>query len=191
MRAFKSFMTGMNPWLPVYLTTFLFHVIRGATGDAIIFGTACTILILDWKKAFPWHMPKRPHLNKWVVSLVLLVAASVLFFSERGGWQDITLLLALAPIALSLTYYRDHGPKPGATKVMARTRALWVTIAITMAVCELFAYIWANVYKDDESFPTISVLVNPILESPFGRSIFLVLWMLIGIGMLGIWRKKK
>lgn len=191
MRAFKSFMTGMNPWLPVYLTTFLFHVIRGATGDAIIFGTACTILILDWKKAFPWHMPKRPHLNKWVVSLVMLVAASVLFFSERGGWQDIILLLALAPIALSLTYYRDHGPKPGATKVMARTRALWVTIAITMAVCELFAYIWANVYKDDESFPTISVLVNPILESPFGRSVFLVLWMLIGIGMLGIWRKKK
>lgn len=101
------------------------------------------------------------------------------------------MLLALAPIALSLTYYRDHGPKPGATKVMARTRALWVTIAITMAVCELFAYIWANVYKDDESFPTISVLVNPILESPYGRSIFLVLWMLIGIGMLGIWRKKK
>jgi lysylphosphatidylglycerol synthetase-like protein (DUF2156 family) len=184
-------MTGMNPWLPVCLTTFLFHVIRGATGDAIIFGTACTILILDWKKAFPWHMPKRPHLNKWVVSLVMLVAASVLFFSERGGWQDIILLLALAPIALSLTYYRDHGPKPGATKVMARTRALWVTIAITMAVCELFAYIWANVYKDDESFPTISVLVNPILESPYGRSIFLVLWMLIGIGMLGIWRKKK
>jgi len=191
VKSFKSLITGMNPWLPVLLTTFLFHVIRGATGDAIIFGTACTILILDWKKAFPWHMPKRPRLNKWLVSAVMLVAASVLFFSERGGWQDIVLLLTLAPIAISLTYYRDHGPKPGATKVMQRTRALWVTIAITMAVCELFAYIWANVYRDDTSFPTISVLVNPILESPYGRSIFLVLWMLIGVGMLGIWRKKK
>lgn len=191
MKSFKRLITGMNPWLPVLLTTFLFHVIRGATGDAIIFGTACTILILDWKKAFPWHMPERPHLNKWLVSAVMLVAASVLFFSERGGWQDIVLLLTLAPIAISLTYYRDHGPKPGATKVMQRTRALWVTIAITMAVCELFAYIWANVYRDDTSFPTISVLFNPILESPYGRSIFLMLWMLIGVGMLGIWRKKK
>lgn len=181
----------MNPWLPVFLTTFLFHVLRGAFGDAIIFGLACAILILDWKKAFPWHMPKRPHLNKWLVSGVMLVAAAVLFFSDRGGWQDIILLLALAPIAIALTYYRDHGPKPSATNVMAKTRGLWVTIAITMAVCELFAYIWANVYKDDKSFPTISVLVNPILESPYGRSIFLVLWMLIGVGMLGIWRKKK
>jgi hypothetical protein len=60
-----------------------------------------------------------------------------------------------------------------------------------MAVCELFAYIWANVFKDDMSFPTISVLVNPVLESPYGRSVFLVLWMLIGVGMLGIWRHKK
>ncbi len=191
MKPFKSFMSGMNPWLPVFLTTFLFHVLRGAFGDAIIFGLACAILILDWKKAFPWHMPKRPHLNKWLVSGVMLVAAAVLFFSDRGGWQDIILLLALAPIAIALTYYRDHGPKPSATNVMAKTRGLWVTIAITMAVCELFAYIWANVYKDDKSFPTISVLVNPILESPYGRSIFLVLWMLIGVGMLGIWRKKK
>lgn len=191
MRLLKNFLSGMNPWLPVFLTTFLFHVIRGSVGDAIIFGTGSAILILDWKKAFPWHMPARPKLNKWVVSGGMVLAASILFFSERGGWQDIVLLLALAPIALSLTYYRDHGPKPGATKVMARTRAWWVGIAITMALCELMAYIWANVFKDDKSFPTISVLVNPILESPYGRSVFLVLWMLIGVGMLGIWRHKK
>ena len=191
MKLFKNFLSGMNPWLPVLLTTFLFHVRRGAYSDATIFGLACAILILDWKRLVPWHMPERPKLNKWGVSLAMLLAASVLFFSERGGWQDIVLLLALAPIALTLTYYRDHGPKPSATKVMARTRALWVTIAISMALCELMAYIWANVYKDDKSFPTISVLVNPVLESPYGRSIFLLLWMLIGIGMLGIWRHKK
>ena len=191
MNSLKKFLSGLNPWLPVFLTTFLFHVLRGAFGDALIFGFGSAIMLLDWKKVIPWHMPERPSLNKWIVSLVLLVAAAILFFSKRGGWQDIILLLALAPIALSLTYYRDHGPKPSATKVMARTRGLWVTIAISMAVCELFAYIWANVFKDDKSFPTISVLVNPVLESPYGRSIFLVLWMLIGVGMLGIWRHKK
>jgi hypothetical protein len=191
VNSLKKFLAGLNPWLPVLLTTFLFHVIRGSWGDAIIFGTGCLILILDWKHVFPWHMPKRPLLNKWLVTFVLLVAASILFFSERGGWQDIVLLLVLAPVAVSLTYYRDHGPKPSATKVMSRTRAWWVGIAITLALCELMAYIWANVYKDDNSFPTISVLVNPVLESPYGRSVFLVLWMLIGVGMLGIWRHKK
>lgn len=190
MNWLKNFLSGMNPWLPVLLTTWLFQVMRGAYGDAIIFGIGCLILILDWKKLIPWHMPERLKLNKWTVSGVLFLAALVLFFSERGGWQDIVLLLAIAPVALYLTYYRDHGPKPSATKVMARTRGLWVTIAIAMAVCELLAYIWANVFKDDKNYPTVSVLVNPILESPWGRSIFLVLWMLIGVGMLQVWRKK-
>lgn len=190
MNRFKNFLAGLNPWLPVLLTTFLFQVMRGAYGDAIIFGLGCAILILDWKKLIPWHMPERPKLSKWGVSFGMLLAASILFFSQRGGWQDIVLLLALAPIALSLTYYRDHGPKPSATKVMARTRAMWVSLAMFMALSELFAYIWANVFKDDKNYPTVSILVNPILESPLGRSVFLVLWMLIGIGMLQIWRKK-
>ena len=186
----KKFLAGLNPWLPVLLTTLLFHIIRGAYSDALIFGIGCAIMIADWKHLIPWHMPARPKLSKWLVTLLMLVAASVLFFSKRGGWQDIVLLLTLAPIALSLIYYRDHGPKPSATKIMARTRALWVTLAMSMAVFELFAFMWASVFKDDKNFPTISVLVNPILESAYGRSIFFVLWMLIGVGMLQIWKKK-
>ena len=76
MKSFKNFLTGMNPWLPVFLTTFMFHILRGAFGDALIFGLGSTIMILDWKKVIHWHMPERPKLNKWIVSLVLSVAAS-------------------------------------------------------------------------------------------------------------------
>jgi hypothetical protein len=186
----KVLLRGINPWLPVLVFVTAFHINRGSTGDAIIFGLGSLILIADWKKWIPWHMPERPKVSGWVIGLVIAVSCSVLFFTERNGWQAIVLLLALVPIALVMVYYRDHGPKPGATKQMTRTKWVWMTLALFMAVSELFAYIFATVYKDDATYPTISILVNPTLESPWGRAMFLTLWMLIGVGLLQI-RKKR
>lgn len=186
----KVLLRGINPWLPVLVFVTAFHINRGSTGDAIIFGLGSLILIADWKKWIPWHMPERPKVSGWVIGLVIAVSCSVLFFTERNGWQAIVLLLALVPISLVMVYYRDHGPKPGATKQMTRTKWVWMTLALFMAVSELFAYIFATVYKDDATYPTISILVNPTLESPWGRAMFLTLWMLIGVGLLQV-RKKR
>jgi hypothetical protein len=90
-----------------------------------------------------------------------------------------------------MVYYRDHGPKPGSSKQMARTKWVWMTLALLMAVSELFAFIFATVYRDDSTFPTISILVNPVLDLPLGRAIFLTLWLLIGVGLLQIGRHRK
>jgi hypothetical protein len=168
----------------------IFHLMRGSYGDAVIFGVGSLILIADWKHWIKWSMPERPRFRSWTILLVIAISSSVLFFSERGGWQDVVLLLTLAPVALTLVYYRDHGPKPSSTRLMNRTRWLWLTLAVVMCVSELFAYIWANVFKDDKTYPTISIIVNPVLESPYGRGVFLVLWMLIGVGLLQLRRKK-
>ena len=186
----KQLLRGINPWLPVFAFVTMFHVMRGAIGDAIIFGIGTVLLIADWKKLFKWHMPERPRFGKTSVVIAILLSSSVLFFSERGGWQDIVLLLALAPVSIALIYYRDHGPKPSSTKLMARTKWIWMTLALCMAVSELFAYIFAAVYKDDSTYPTISVLVNPILDQPWGRAVFLVAWLLIGLGLLQVRRTK-
>ncbi len=186
----KRALSGMNPWLPPMVYVAIFHFMRESWVDAAIFTIGSLLVIADWKKWFRWEMPERPKLSKTPVLLAILLASSILFFSERGGWQDTVLLLALAPIALFMVYYRDHGPKPSSTKLMNRTRWLWLTLATILCVSELFAYIWANAFKDDESYPTISIIVNPVLESPYGRGIFLVVWMLIGVGLIQPWRKK-
>ena len=163
---------------------------RGAYIDAAIFALGSLILIADWKHWLRWRMPERPRFSRLKVAIFIALAASVLFFSTRGSWQDIWLLVALAPISLYSVYYRDHGPKPSGTRVMNRTRWLWFTLVAILCTSELFAFIWASVYRDDKSFPTISIIVNPVLDSPYGRGIFLALWMLIGVGLLQLWRKK-
>lgn len=187
---FKNLLTGINPWLPVFAFVTLFHIIRESYIDSLIFGLGCVILVLDWKKVLHWRMPKRRAIPSWVLGLVIAVSYSVLFFSKRGGWQDVLLLLIVGPVALFLVYYRDHGPKPSGNGTMIRTKWIWMTLAIFMGVSELFAFIWAVVFRDDDTYPTISVIVNPILESPYGRGIFLVVWMLIGLGLLKNARKR-
>jgi hypothetical protein len=186
----KRLLSGINPWLPPMIFVSIFHIMRGSYDDALIFAVGSFLIIADWKKWFRWSMPERLKAGRLPVLIVILGASSVLFFSERGGWQDIVLLLALAPIALTMVYYRDHGPKPSSSPLMNRTRWAWLTLAVLMCVSELFAYIWASVFKDDKSYPTVSIIVNPVLDSPYGRGIFLALWMLIGVGLLQLWRQK-
>jgi hypothetical protein len=186
----KRLLTGMNPWLPPMIYVVIFHLMRGSYIDALIFSIGSLLLIADWKKWFKWHMPERPKFAKWTALLAIAIACAVLYFSERAGWQDYVLLLVLAPVSLSLVYYRDHGPKPSPSKIMTRTRWMWLALAVIMCVSELFAYIWASAFKDDKTYPTISIIVHPILDTNYGRGGFLVLWMLIGVGLLQIWRKK-
>jgi hypothetical protein len=186
----KRLLSGINPWLPPMVFVAIFHYMRGSFIDAWIFLVGSLLLVADWKRWIKVGMPERPRFKRWTVLLAISIAVSVLFFSKRGGWQDVVLLLALAPIALSLVFYRDHGPKPSSTPLMNHTRWIWLTLAVVLCVSELFAYIWANAFKDDKTYPTISIIVNPILESPYGRGLFLAVWMLIGVGLLQVWRKK-
>ncbi len=186
----KNVLSGINPWLPVFAFVTLFHLIRESYIDALIFAIGSVVLVLDWKKLLRWRMPKRRIVKGRTLIIAVALSCSVLFFSDRGGWQDVILLLVLGPISLYLVYYQDRGPKPSGNGTMVRTKWIWMTLAIFMAVSELFAYIWAEVFKDDNTYPTISIIVNPILESPYGRGLFLLLWMLIGLGLLQSGRRR-
>lgn len=191
MNRFKEWTKGMNPWLPYFLTTFVFQVIRGAIGDSIIFGLASLLLFADWKKLIPWQLPEKPKYRRWMVAGGMVVSALVLYLSPRASLPDVWLLLLIAPTVITLVYYRDHGPLPKSDRAMHRSVFLWCVVLVSMAVCELFAYIWASVYRDDHDFPTISVLVGPVLDNSVGRTIFLVLWMLAGASVLGLFKHSK
>ncbi len=186
----KRLLAGINPWLPVFAFVTVFHITRGATSDAVFFALATCLMIADWKRLIPGRMPERRNLGKVLVWSVIVGASLVLYATNRGSWPNIVVLLVILFFALWLAYYRDHGPKPSLTKTMNRTKWVWMTLALAMAVSELFAYIFANVNQDDHTFPTISVLVSPLLLNPVARIIFLTLWSLIGVGLLGVWRKK-
>ena len=188
---FKVWLTGLNPWLPIFLFVTLFQIIRGSVGDAVIFGAVSLLLFLDWKRIIRLPMPERPRISPTAVWLGALGIGLALYFAPKDGPIETTLLLALAPAAVGLVWYRDHGPKPAATKPMLRSKYLWISLAITLACWELFAFILSDIVKNNGAFPTVSVLVSPFLNLDSGRAVFLVLWLAIGVGLLRVKAKKS
>jgi hypothetical protein len=57
-------------------------------------------------------------------------------------------------------------------------------------VIELIAFIGEYFTEDDTAFPTISVILDPVLETQLGRAAFVALWLMAGIYLLGVRRKR-
>ena len=177
----KKLLAGMSPWIPLFAFVCLFHIVRGVASDAILFGLFTLLEIASWRGWLP-RFKHRPNLNLWLVRGVLVGAGMTLFFAQRDSLADHILFLALLPLAIWAVDFK-HAPIRSPKFVM-HTRWLWLTLALTMALVELGAYIAANILKDDRNWPTVSVLVGPVLEAPFGRLVFVAIWVAIGWGML-------
>jgi hypothetical protein len=39
-------------------------------------------------------------------------------------------------------------------------------------------------------YPTLSVLIDPLLDTKYGQAAFVILWLALGIGFLRIWGRK-
>jgi hypothetical protein len=124
----------------------MFHIVRGVPSDALLFGIFTLIQIASWKGWLP-TFSNGASLNPWIVRFVLVAAGSVLFFSERNGILDVFLLLALAPIALGAVNFKSETIE--SSRLVIRTRWIWLLLCLAFSMVELVAYVVANILKDE------------------------------------------
>lgn len=167
----------MSPWIPLFAFVCLFHIVRGVASDAILFGLFTLIEIASWQGWLP-RFKHRPNLNVWLVRGVLVAAGCTLFFAERNSLADHLLFFGLLPLAIWTVNFKHATIR--SPKFVVRTRGLWLALALAMALVELGAYIAANILKDDRDWPTVSVLVGPVLDLPLGRIVFMTVWVALG-----------
>jgi hypothetical protein len=99
------------------------------------------------------------------------------------------IVLAILPLALRFAWYSDRGPKDKPDERMKRSRMAWAAGGVGLMLWEFAANIFGQLDGSLHSFPTISVLIDPILDNIFGQAVFVVLWLLIGVTFLKIWKK--
>jgi hypothetical protein len=125
----------------------------------------------------------------WLLGGVLTFTIALSVFPRHSIVHGI-LVLAILPFVLRLVWYTDRGPKEKPDLRLARARLIWAILALLLTCWEFMANILGQLVNNLHTYPTISVLIDPLLDTIYGQASFVVVWLLIGIGLLRLWERK-
>ncbi len=181
---------SFNPWVVVFVGTAIFHVLRGSLEDILIFGGAAVFMLSQVFGFTAFGFKSQPKLGIVTIASFVIFAAAVLYLAPRHSLINLMLLLAIIPIGAVLILYVDDRIQPAPTQQVVRARWLWGTWAVVFALIELIAYVGSKLTQDLGQFPTISVLLDPVLETALGRAAFVALWLGFGVYLFGVRRRR-
>lgn len=183
-RDFKSLVRGLNPWAPLLAFVGMFQLVRESYVDAIFFFGVVAILIIDSRKLFPYEFPSRPKISL-LSSAIFGVSFGVLVtLSPRGSALEVALMIGVFFVVLGMVWYKDSGPLPKATSSVTRSKWLWIVCGVLINLWELFSFVAGDLAGDNSQFPTISILMTPVIENPLGRVLALALWLMVGLVLI-------
>jgi hypothetical protein len=179
-------------WIVILILTGGFQFYRGAVADGCVFIAMAVALVLDLTGAFPAFRSREWRPSRIITVLVLAGAAAVLALTPRHGLPD-EIVLIVSGVLVFLVAWPDHEPRSGEAETaaevfwtarMRRTAALWAGVGIAFCLWELSMY-FLGTYVDTgrDAFPALSDLLNPLLQNPVGRVIFVAAWLLGGVAL--------
>lgn len=188
MKRFELKLGFRNLWFWLFLTTTVFQVFRGSLIDTIIFGSGTLMVFLSAANLLNHVHLEKPHAHKYAIYTTVLVIVLALSLVPRHTPLQSIIVLAILPLALRFAWYSDVGPKDKADRRIKRAQMVWAAGGVGLLLWEFAANIFGQLDKSLQSFPTISVLVDPMLDNIVGQAAFAVIWLIIGISFLRLWR---
>ncbi len=171
-----------EPWTLILVITGLFQVFRGAPIDGAFFLVIAALLVADafgFVRAPDTRLPRRGAL--YGIGTVLGV---LMVIAPRHGWVEGLIVSAIGISVLVFAW-----PNPGSTAASAdplrRAAIVWSVIGVALALWEVSSFLLGLPSPQAEfAHPSISLLLDPVLDSVLGRAVFTALWLLAGIGLL-------
>lgn len=177
-------------WIAVLSLMAGFQLWRGAWVDGILFTALVAMLVIDRLTGGRVVLIRRAaQAPRWVVVTTTAILGAVLAIAPRHGTLDAIVITALGVLALVLAW-SPTGKRPERPAESYRRAAItWSLLGVAFCLWEAGAYI-ASVSGGGENFPTVSVLLDPLLEWPLGRVFFTAAWLLGGLTLLKVWDKR-
>lgn len=178
----------LSLWILAFLINLGLQVFRSSIGDTILFTIFSVTLIFAsrTKKNLAWLSQLR---FKYLLELVLVFTALILVIPWHTALMA-GLFVVLLGFVVIVIFTRERTERAPRTKRMKRAELLWVLWAVGLALWEFSANL-LGIFNDSlYEFPTISILVDPMLDSPGGKTAFVILWMAAGLGLLRLVRQR-
>jgi hypothetical protein len=198
----------VEPWTLILLATGLFQLLRGAPTDAAFFLVVAFLLIADAAGLLWFAGTGLPH-RGLIVGVSIVLGLLLLLVPRHGVAAGIVVgaagigLLALAwspsgpPQAARPAAARPTVPRAAATRAAAtrpsgvsrsglsRSAIVWIAIAITGSLLEVATFLLGLPSAAAKvEHPSISILLDPVLDTLAGRIGFVVVWLIVLVWLL-------
>jgi hypothetical protein len=175
---------SVSLWVAAFALTAALQIFRGSLGDTIIFLSGTVLLVLSTTALAKVSFPSSKLISTKSLEWAGLLLLTALAFTPRHSFFDLGIFVLILPIALALAWGEHTEPAGDLTKRDKATRNLWIAWAVTMCIWEFGANIFGQLLKDPPSFPTLSVLIDPLLKVPLGQAGFVAVWLTVGYFLL-------
>ena len=177
-------------WLIVFGLTAGLQIFRGSTDDTIFFVFSTLAVLLSGTALIRFDFLSTKHVSdnalKWA-ALALAIGLTVLPRHTQAG---LVLFLCLLPASLLMVWGNHRGPKGKPSQRVLRSRLAWIIWAVVTCVWEFAANILGQVLKDPHGYPTISLLIDPLMDQIIGQAGYVVVWVAVGYGLIKVARSE-
>ncbi len=157
----------------------LAHWIRGAPADGVIFFAAAILLLFTERHTTPADA-LLPATRLPGASLIVAAALVALAF----GRHTVPMFLAVTAIGVGALVVEWRDPSLPAQPV-PRRGWLWVALAISWCLWELVSFIYEQAAGGlSLTHPTMSDLVDPMLDNRVVQALAIGVWVAAGLAML-------
>ena len=171
-----------RPWTVILVLTGLFQVFRGAPVDAAFFLIVAAVLVADEFGLVVLPRVGIPRL--WVLAVAAAVLGTLMVLAPRHGVIEGLIASAIG-LTVLLFAWPDRGRSVSPRVPLRRAAILWSVVAVAACVIEVTSFL-LGVPSEEAKFahPSVSLLLDPALDTIEGRAVFTALWLVVGIALL-------
>jgi hypothetical protein len=172
-------------WIFILAAIGAVQVFRGAYVDAGVFAVIVVALLLDAAGWLPRAESTRRAPHPALLIATLVPVAGVLILAPRHG---ILTAVTVVMVGLAAVAFAWPNPKGGGvewTRATVRAGIAWSAAGVAACLWELGMYILGTVRPGGRTaYPALSDLVDPLLDAPAARVVFVTAWVLGGVFLL-------
>lgn len=182
----------VQPAFVIILIVATVHVVRGAPADAVLTYAVAAALLVEqlWLRGradrrAPAGLTPAARWPLAEAAAVLVVAAA--FGSLAGRWElydwRLKVATAVPGLLVALLIFTRRPPEPAAVSLARPAPHGWLWPAVGVAIClqELASFVQQpDPQTGSDAHPTVSYLLEPLLQSPLVRGCVLAGWLIAG-----------